>query len=169
MGKLGEKIVCQIRSKLNHSAAIWGNKYEYYCLNEEVPQALVTLNVNDLNSQNFYADSRATSYISNDPGKLNKISTYNGNDKIFVRNGQSLQTSHVVDISLNNAKKGLKLKNVLIVPKIKKNLLSIGQLADNYECKIEFDSLGFVVKTQENQILARGSQTRQLVRDRGKA
>lgn len=74
-----------------------------------------------------------------------------------MRNGQSLQTSHVVDISLNNAKKGLKLKNVLVVPKKKKNLLSIGQLADNYECKIEFDSLGFVVKTQENQILARGS------------
>ncbi|RVX03656.1 hypothetical protein CK203_022946 [Vitis vinifera] len=43
-------------------------------------------------------------------------------------------------------------------PKIKKNLLSIGQLTSDNPCSIEFSSTGFVIKDQLQQVLARGTK-----------
>lgn len=43
----------------------------------------------------------------------------------------------------------MRLKNVLLVPNITKNLLSIGKLADDLSCVILFSSKGFVVKDKK--------------------
>ena len=40
---------------------------------------------------------------------------------------------------------GIKLKKVLIVPKINKNLLSVSKLAKDNCCNLEFDETNFVV------------------------
>ena len=46
----------------------------------------------------------------------------------------------------------------MVVPEIKKNLLSIGQLTSDNACSIEFSSTGFVIKDQLQQVLARGTK-----------
>ena len=50
----------------------------------------------------------------------------------------------------------------MVVPEIKKNLLSIGQLTSDNPCSIEFSSIGFVIKYQLKQVLARGTKKRGL-------
>ena len=63
--------------------------------------------------------------MTNDPGKLTSYSPYNGPDKIFVGNGDLLKISHIGNLSLNVGHEKLVLDNVLVVPKIKKNLVSV--------------------------------------------
>lgn len=43
-----------------------------------------------------------------------------------------------------------------MVPKIKKNLLSISQLTRDNDCSIEFFANQFVIKDQQGQMLAKG-------------
>lgn len=45
----------------------------------------------------------------------------------------------------------IKLDNVLLVPNIKKNLLSIGKLTTNYLIKCEFFYDGFTLKDEHQQ------------------
>lgn len=114
------------------------------------------MNLQDGNDPKFYADSGATSHMTNNKGNIDKPVPYEGNDKIFVGNGQGLHITHVGNASLNTDYGKLKLNNVLVVPKLKKNLLSVGQLIKDNKCSFEFNSDGFVVKNQEKQVLARG-------------
>ena len=50
----------------------------------------------------------------------------------------------------------LQLNDVLVVPKLKKNLLSVSQLIDDNSCIFEFNSDGFVIKDHNQQVLAKG-------------
>ncbi|KAL6350339.1 hypothetical protein AAG906_004288 [Vitis piasezkii] len=64
------------------------------------------------------------------------------------------------------------LQDVLVVPNLKKNLLSVGQLIDDYECTFKFSSSGFVIKDRNKKILAMGRKKGQLYaldRERHKA
>lgn len=105
--------------------------------------------MNQIDDQ-IYADSGATSHIINNLGKLKSIVPYKGHDKIFAGNGQGLQISHIGNASLKTDYGDLHLKNVLVVPKIKKNLLSVGQLANDSQCSFVFNSDGFFVKNKQN-------------------
>ncbi|KAK9195847.1 hypothetical protein WN943_003975 [Citrus x changshan-huyou] len=87
----------------------------------------------------------------NNPGKLDTITSYKGHDKIIVGNGQGLNISHVGNISLNTNHGTLKLKDVLVVPQLKKNLLSVAQLTNDFPCSLEFNANGFTVKNAQNQ------------------
>ncbi|KAH9751421.1 hypothetical protein KPL71_014290 [Citrus sinensis] len=140
-------IICQICGKTNHSAAVCRHRYDYFTPEEEAPQALTAMNLQDENDPQLYADSGATTHMVNSTGKLKKFIPYGGSDKIFVGNGQSLHISHIGDTTHGK----LNLKDILVVPKLKKNLLSISKLVDDINCFVEFNSLGFVVKSKENQ------------------
>ena len=50
-------------------------------------------------------------------------------------------------------KSGLKLKKVLVVPKINKILLSVSKLAKDNYCTLEFDETKFVVKDKKTRTL----------------
>lgn len=150
-----EEIICQICGKKNHSAVNCWYRYDYSD-EEDTPKALAAMNLQDGNDPKFYADSGATSHMTNNKGNIDKPIPYEGNDKIFVGNGQGLHITHVGNASLNTDYGKLKLNNVLVVPKLKKNLLSVRQLIKDNKCSFEFNSDGFVVKNQANQVLARG-------------
>ena len=53
----------------------------------------------------------------------------------------------------NTSRSGLKLKEVLVVPKINKNLLSVSKLAKDNCCTLEFDETNFVVKDKKTRTL----------------
>ena len=96
----------------------------------------------------FYVDFGATTHITNNLGKMTQRPTYKGNDAIFLGNGEALRISHIVKARLKIKHRDLKLKNLLVVPEIKKNLLSIGQLTFDNLCSLEFSSTSFVIKDQ---------------------
>ena len=58
---------------------------------------LTALDLNDGNDLSFYVDSRANSHMTNDAGKLISLEPYNGNDLIYVGDGNGLCISHIGD------------------------------------------------------------------------
>ena len=88
---------------------------------------------------------------------LTSSKVYKGQDIIYVGNGNKLSISHTRHIQLHTPHGNLESKNVLVVPKLKKNLLSVSQFfTTNNSCVFEFSSNGFVIKDQNQKILAKG-------------
>lgn len=65
-------------------------------------------------------------------------SPYRGHTKINVGNEQGLQISHVGDVVIKTENENLNLKNVLLVPNLKKNLFFIGQRTIDSQCSFFF-------------------------------
>lgn len=70
------------------------------------------------------ADSDATSHMTNHASKISNLIPYNVNDGILIGDGNCLQISHTGNIKIKIENESLKLNNILVVPKLKKNLLS---------------------------------------------
>ena len=51
------------------------------------------------------------------------------------------------------------MKNVLVVPDIKKNLVSVGKLAKDNACTVTFDANNFYVKSFQGNVLAKGHRS----------
>ncbi|TXG63956.1 hypothetical protein EZV62_010950 [Acer yangbiense] len=150
-------MTCQICGKFNHTALECWNRFDHsYQPEDHLPKALAAMNLKNKDDPNLYADSGATTHILNDPGKLSKVMRYKGNDTILVGNGESLNISHIGEGKIETKDGTLDLKNVLIVPNIKKNLISVGQLASDNACTIEFNANNFFVKSQQGKIIAKG-------------
>lgn len=100
--------------------------------------------------------------MTNDAGKLSYIKPYHGNDIIYVGDGNSLSISHTGEININTQYGQLNLKDVLVVPDLKKHLLSVGKLTTDNVCTLEFTSSDFVVKDRHQRVIARGRKKGQL-------
>lgn len=70
-------------------------------------------------------------------------------------NSKGLIITNTSNASLKTDYGKLKLNNMLVVPKLKKQL-STGQLITDAKCTVEFNFHGFVVKNQEKYVLAKG-------------
>ncbi|KAF2294273.1 hypothetical protein GH714_008816 [Hevea brasiliensis] len=88
---------------------------------EDFPQALVALTLDNSNNQSFIVDSGATSHMIKDLGNLSFIKPYDGNDVIYVGNGNSVPITHTGDVLITTDNGKLKLKDVLVLPDLKKN------------------------------------------------
>ena len=60
---------------------------------------------------------------------LDQASNYTGNDRVVVGNGVSLPITHIGTISPTSS---LELLDVLVVPRLTKNLLSISKLTSDF-------------------------------------
>lgn len=91
--------------------------------------------------------------------KLFNLTSYTGRDYVMVGNGEKLKITHIGDAQLPAKHNDILLHDVLLVPDIKKNLLSVSQLTSDLPCYFEFTSDGFVVKEQKtNQVMAKGNK-----------
>lgn len=88
------------------------------------------------NDEEWHPDTGATAHIANKLGNLLNSVPYYGSDGVMVGN----------DESLGNNDYSLQLHNTLVVPRIKKNLLSITQLTNDYPYYYIFTRYGFFVK-----------------------
>lgn len=78
----------------------------------------------------------------------------------MVGNGESIKITHVGSTSLNVGNTQLALDNVLVVPEIKKNLLSVSQLTSDHPYIFEFSSTGFVIKNRDTgSVIAMGRRS----------
>jgi hypothetical protein len=75
---------------------------------------------------NWYADSGATHHLTADLANLNvRDDEYQGQEQIRVGNGKSLPIKHVGTTQLLSPTSSFQLNDVLHVPQISQNLLSI--------------------------------------------
>lgn len=94
---------------------------------------------------------------------LRNLVPYIGDDKVIAGDGSKLGISCIGDLSGYG---NIKLKDVLVVPQIKKNLLFVSQLARDNACTCEFSDLGFVIKDrQTGKTLATGRKQGTLDKD----
>ncbi|PKU85306.1 Retrovirus-related Pol polyprotein from transposon TNT 1-94 [Dendrobium catenatum] len=106
-------------------------------------------------SQDWYLDTRASSHMTNTSDNLCQSTPYMGNDGIFIVDGRNIPIAHSGTGILPTPNRKFLLSNLLHVPKISYNLLSISQLVKDNNISITFDPSGFVCKdlTTNKQLL----------------
>uniref|UniRef100_A0A1J3ILL6 Retrovirus-related Pol polyprotein from transposon TNT 1-94-like beta-barrel domain-containing protein n=1 Tax=Noccaea caerulescens TaxID=107243 RepID=A0A1J3ILL6_NOCCA len=97
-------------------------------------------------SQPWVLDTGATHYITSDLTNLSLHQPYNGGQEVIVGNGNGLPITHTGFASLPSNNKPLSLTNVLYVPDIKKNLISVYRLCNANKVFVEFFPAHFQVK-----------------------
>ncbi|KAL2936002.1 Retrovirus-related Pol polyprotein from transposon RE1 [Bienertia sinuspersici] len=108
-----------------------------------IEQAMYTMSLAD---PNYYMDTGATSHMTHSEGNLSpyfNLRTHT-NNAIVVGDGSKIPIKGYGTISIPHNK--LHLKNVLHVPKLVKNLISVRKFTTDNNVSIEFDPFGFSVK-----------------------
>ncbi|KAK2989712.1 hypothetical protein RJ640_030205 [Escallonia rubra] len=100
---------------------------------------------------NWFPDTAANYHLTPDINALNAVNEYMGNDQLHVGNGQGLQITHTGNASIHPNTRKLDLRNVLCVPKIVKNLLSVQRFTTDNSCFFEFWPNHFVIKDQRTK------------------
>eukprot|EP00268_Persea_americana_P017922 TRINITY_DN18756_c0_g1_i2.p1 TRINITY_DN18756_c0_g1~~TRINITY_DN18756_c0_g1_i2.p1 ORF type:complete len:147 (+),score=19.51 TRINITY_DN18756_c0_g1_i2:863-1303(+) len=107
----------------------------------------------------MYVDTGANAHITNDPGNLYHALPYFGNEKVMIGDGSKLKISPIGDSSFTTDYGTIKLKDVLVVPNIKKNSISVSQLARDNSCIFEFSDSGFLIEDRTTgRTIATGSK-----------
>ena len=96
---------------------------------------------------NWYTDTGATHHITSDFGNVNMRSEeYHGPEQIREGNGKGLSIHHIGDTLLCIPSSTFLLHNVLHVPKITKNLISVKKFIKDTNTSMEFHPFHFLVK-----------------------
>ncbi|KAI0500178.1 hypothetical protein KFK09_018387 [Dendrobium nobile] len=104
-------------------------------------------------------DSGASSHLTSDATNMLQPIPYQGANSISIANGSTLPINSFGDglLPLPPSNCKLYLHNLLHVPSLSHNLLSIHKLTTDNNCSISFDALGFqITDLQDNQIILHG-------------
>ncbi|CAA0843297.1 Unknown protein, partial [Striga hermonthica] len=101
----------------------------------------------------LYPDSGASAHVTNELGNLNIASEYDGQNQLQVGNGSGVSISHIGNTFLKcpDASKAFILKELLHVPCITKNLISVSKFAHDNDVYFEFYHTFCLVKDQTTQ------------------
>uniref|UniRef100_A0A2N9GIX5 Reverse transcriptase Ty1/copia-type domain-containing protein n=1 Tax=Fagus sylvatica TaxID=28930 RepID=A0A2N9GIX5_FAGSY len=146
----GNRPICQVCGKIGHLALTYYHRFDnsYTCDSRPNMQALLATPQSQCDP-NWYPDSGATHHLTNDLANLNvRADDYNGNDQIRVGNGTALPIHLIGTTQLTTPSTSFLLQNVLHVPTISNNLLSIQKFSSNTNTFLEFHHNLFNVKDQ---------------------
>lgn len=108
--------------------------------------------------QNRYIDNETTNHVTVEYSNMLNLIEYSGIEKVIVGNGDSLLISCIGTSYLINGKNDLILKNVLCIPNITKNLVSVSKLLqDNNMCRKFHGCYCFIKDKATKQIMLRGT------------
>ena len=114
-------------------------------------QAFVFVAIADLVShQSWYTNSGATNHVSTKLSNFSLKSYYHGENKLVIDNGNKLPITHVGHIEIPFLSSHFYLRNIPLVPQIKKSLLSISFLMTNNRIFVEFYFNVCLVKDKKN-------------------
>ncbi|RVW51530.1 Retrovirus-related Pol polyprotein from transposon RE2 [Vitis vinifera] len=91
-------------------------------------------------------DNGASHHVTTNLHNLSMHTPYNGSDDIMIGDGSGLSITHTGFSSLHTTHNIFKLNNVLYVPTMKKNLISISQFGTSNNVSIEFLPTALLVK-----------------------
>jgi histone deacetylase 1/2 len=91
-------------------------------------------------------DSGASHHVTSDLNNLSLHAPYSGTDDIMIGDGSTLPITHTGSTSLTTPLHTFQLHNVLCVPSMEKNLISISQFCTSNNVSIEFLPSTFLVK-----------------------
>ena len=140
------KVVCQYCNRPNHTARNCFRIKGYPQRNGGRPQANTAARQSAPNHPSWIIDTGASHHIVQDLEHLTLADSYPGSDKVLVGDGTGLEITHIGHTTLNTKHKSLNLNQVLCVPNMKSNLLSVSKLCKTNNCSVEFFPSCFVVK-----------------------
>ncbi|PKU72052.1 Retrovirus-related Pol polyprotein from transposon TNT 1-94 [Dendrobium catenatum] len=146
-------VQCQICNRVGHSAfQCWYRTDLNY---QPVQQAF--LSADAPSSDDWFLDTGATSHLTSNLQHLQTPQTYTGSSQIQVGNGQLLPIANSGQGLLPTPSRKLQLSQILHVPHLSHNLLSVNKLTNENSCFIVFHANGFFIKdARTNQILLQG-------------
>lgn len=121
-------------------------------LNQIVEDQELAAKNSDIQDEAWFPNSGATHHVTSKLHNLNLGgAAYQGKNYVYMGNGAPIHITHVGDACVESTKKNrqLLLKNLLRVPQIKKNLMSVSQFARDNEYFSNF-TLKFVWSKTKN-------------------
>jgi hypothetical protein len=108
------------------------------------------MSLNQPQSTDWYFGSGATSHMTSDAHSLSYLSSprYPFPSSIVVGDGSLLPVTATGAAHLSS----LSLNNVLVSPKLIKNLISVRQFTTDNNCSVEFDPAGPGVSESDRQV-----------------
>ena len=100
-------------------------------------------NIGDIS---WIPDTSASTHASNEPSKLSNLLPYTGHNKLLMGDGTPLSITHMGTHHILTPSKTLTLNDVLLVPSLKKNRISVSQLTTDSNCSIEFTPSSCMIK-----------------------
>ncbi|KAI5428529.1 hypothetical protein KIW84_033494 [Lathyrus oleraceus] len=143
-GRGRSKPTCQVCDKIGHTAVQCFYRFDksytgsnHYAENnkQENHSAFIASPYHGQDYE-WYFDSGASNHVTHQNEKLQEFSESNGKNSLLVGNGNRLRILGSGSTELNK----LNLHNVLYVPEITKNLLSISKLTADNNAIVEFDA-----------------------------
>lgn len=119
----------------------------------------------------WFPDSGATNHVTNDLLNLNLSSEYSGGKKLALGDGFEMNIAHIGETILQSgsslSSRKIMLKNLLHVPNITKNLLSVSQFAQDNSVFFEFHLFSCFVKDQASkEVVLKGTLDNGLYKSR---
>lgn len=162
----GSRPTCQICSKLGHVASCCFKRFNHNFLGagndgrymeRQVSAFSATTSRGGAVDPCWYADTAATDHLTNDLDKLTMKEQYRGHDHVQTANGEGMRITHIVQSTLPTSSHPLHLKNILHVPSVTRNLLSVKKFAYDNKVFFEFHPWYFLVKDRDSRaVLLRG-------------
>jgi histone deacetylase 1/2 len=154
--------ICQVCNKHGHTAIECDHRYDksytgsnYSNTNVEKQGTHSAFLASPYNTQDYewYFDSGASNHVTHQADKFQELTENNGKNSLIVGNGAKLE----IVASGSSKLKNLNLHDVLYVPQITKNLLSVSKLTSDNNIIAEFDNNCCFVKDKlTGKVLLRG-------------
>jgi hypothetical protein len=148
-GKQGHKSQECYQNKQRYGGERHEQKKKALKANRERTKILFNENRNQFKSE-VLLDSGATDHMFRQKEYFSKIIETNG-DYIYTANNMKVEIRGVGEVDLRNGTSELKLKNVLYVPALESNLVSLGKLMENGKYSLNFNG--------DKVNLSKGNQT----------
>lgn len=158
-GPQNERPKCQICGRTGHTALKCYNRFD----NNFQPPAAAAYNFVRVDDQDWVPDSGATAHITSSAANLQGVHLYEGADAVMVGDGAYLPITHVGAATIATPSGNIPLNEVLLCPDIKKSLLSVSRLCDDYPCGVFFDyNHVYIIDLLKEKVVAKGTRNKGL-------
>jgi hypothetical protein len=137
---------CQICGKTGHLAIVCWERFNPSFHTANIAETFSSCTFQDSQDLDWYTDSGASSYMTNDVGNLDATTPYGGYNKVVVGNGASLPITHTGSLSHSTSLGSISLLDVLVVPSLTKKLIFISKLTTDNNCSITFIGSCFTIQ-----------------------
>lgn len=140
---------CQICNFTNHTALNYRKRFDHSY--EAHPRANFTQVNATAFSSDWFADSSTTHHMTLDIASLSISKDYSGKDEVVVGNGKGIRVSRIGKTTVSFGDRQFLLSNILLVPHLKYQLLSVQRFAKYNSCFSKFHGSHFLVKDETSR------------------
>jgi hypothetical protein len=135
---------CQVCFKKNHTVAECRHIFDESYVSDQ--KLATTASSSYQIDPNWYVDSGATDHITNELEKLSVRNKYQDGDQIHTASGSGMNISYIGHTAFPTLSHSILLKDILYIPRSKKNPISVHRLTSDNSVFIELHLTFFLIK-----------------------